>query len=374
MILDSVWAATLLLFVAYATSDPPGPPFPGPAWAVWPAAVLVAVPLIARRRWPLAVLAWVAAAGAGAMALGVAGAGVLAATFAPAALALGTVGSRERPSRSVPALAVTLLVVAGAVSFFYAVRLPRLPPVAMAEASLWFPGELAAALVVLVACWATGVLVRWRRGIAAELAHAAVLDERLRIARELHDIIGHSMSLISVKATVANHLAGTRPEEAREALTVIERTSRTAMADIRRSLGALRTPGDAAAELTPAPGLADVPRLVEAARSAGVEVGLRVHGVGELPPALGLTVHRIVQEALTNVLRHSGATHGQVVVEAVDGELRVAVTDDGRGDTLSGGGLGLAGIRERVQLYGGSTAAGPRPGGGFAVEARLPYP
>ncbi len=369
-----MWAAALLLFVAYATSDPPGPPFPGPAWAVWPAAVLVAVPLIARRRWPLAVLAWVAAAGAGAMALGVAGAGVLAATFAPAALALGTVGSRERPSRSVPALAVTLLVVAGAVSFFYAVRLPRLPPVAMAEASLWFPGELAAALVVLVACWATGVLVRWRRGIAAELAHAAVLDERLRIARELHDIIGHSMSLISVKATVANHLAGTRPEEAREALTVIERTSRTAMADIRRSLGALRTPGDAAAELTPAPGLADVPRLVEAARSAGVEVGLRVHGVGELPPALGLTVHRIVQEALTNVLRHSGATHGQVVVEAVDGELRVAVTDDGRGGTLSGGGLGLAGIRERVQLYGGSTVAGPRPGGGFAVEARLPYP
>ncbi|MEV4706864.1 histidine kinase [Actinoplanes sp. NPDC049316] len=374
MFLDAAWAVALLLFVAYATSDPPGPPYPGPVWAVWLAAVLVAVPVIVRRRWPLAALAWVAAAGAGAMVLGVAGAGVLAATFTPAALALYTVGSRERPARSVPALALTLLVVAGAIRLFYAVRLPEPPPVTAAEVPLWFPGELAAALIVLVACWTTGVLVRWRRGISADLARAAVLDERLRIARELHDIIGHSMSVISVKATVANHLAGSRPEEAREALTVIERTSRTAMADIRRSLGALRTPEDVPAELAPAAGLAEVPQLVTEARAAGVETSLTVDGVGELPPALGLGVYRIVQEALTNVLRHSGAGHCRVVVEAADGELRVAVTDDGRGGTPSGGGLGLAGIRERVQLYGGSTLAGPRPGGGFAVEARIPYP
>lgn len=374
MILDSAWAAALLLFVAYSASDPPGPHYPGPVWAVWAAAVLVAVPVVVRRRRPLAVLAWVTAAGATAMVLGVAGAGVLASTFTPAALALYTVASRERPARSVPALVLTLLVVSGAVGFFYAVRLPELPPVSAAEVPLWFPGELAAALIVLAACWTTGALVRWRRGIAARLAEAAVVDERLRIARELHDIIGHSMSLISVKATVANHLADSRPEQVREALTVIEQTSRTALADIRRSIGVLRTAGDAPAELVPTAGLPEVPRLVAAARAAGVEADLRVHGVGELPAALGLGVYRIVQEALTNVVRHSGAAHCRVVVEAVDGTLRVDVTDDGRGGTPAGGGHGLAGIRERAQLYGGTTVAGPRAGGGFAVEVRIPYP
>ena len=374
MILDSAWAAALLLFVAYSASDPPGPHYPGPVWAVWVAAVLVAAPVVVRRRRPLAVLAWVAAAGAAAMVLGLTGAGVLAATFTPAALALYTVAARERPARAIPALALTLLVASGAVWFFYAVRLPELPPAGGAEVPLWLPGELAAALLVLTAAWTTGALVRWRRGIAARLAEAAVVDERLRIARELHDIIGHSMSLISVKATVANHLADSRPEQVREALTVIEQTSRTALADIRRSIGVLRTAEDAPAELAPTAGLPEVPQLVAAARAAGVDVDLRVHGVGELPPGLGLAVYRIVQEGLTNVVRHSGAAHCRVLVEAVDGTLRVDVTDDGRGGTPAGGGHGLAGIRERAQLYDGTTVAGPRADGGFAVEVRIPYP
>ncbi|GAA3163372.1 sensor histidine kinase [Nonomuraea salmonea] len=206
-------------------------------------------------------------------------------------------------------------------------------------------------------------------------------DERRRIARELHDVIGHSMSLIAVKATVANHVADARPQEARAALAIIEQTSRSTLAEIHRVLGLLRSDGDP--RLTqeethlPVPGVADLPGLADHARSAGVEVDLTVHEEAELPAAVAMSIYRIVQQALTNVITHAAPTHCSVSVHINPRETTIEVLDDGprhgRPPRTGPGGHGLIGMRERVKLYGGTFSAGPRPEGGFRVAARLPY-
>jgi signal transduction histidine kinase len=192
------------------------------------------------------------------------------------------------------------------------------------------------------------------------------------------------MSLIAVKATIANHVADERPQEVRDALQIIEATSRTALTELRRTLGALRTDPDRA----PAPGVAELPSLVEAATSAGIEVQLDVRGVADLPEGVGLAVFRIVQEALTNVVKHAGATRCRVTVAGAPDAIVIEVVDDGRGgdDSVGGGaaggragdgsgaggrGQGLIGMRERVALYGGELRAAPDPAGGWAVRARL---
>ncbi|MCW3819467.1 sensor histidine kinase [Micromonospora sp. DR5-3] len=382
LITDLVWALVLLLLVAYTVTDPPGPAYPGPWWAVWATAGLVALPVVARRRWPLAVLAVVLVVAASATAVGVAGAGMLMMEFVPAATALYTVAAALPPRRSVPALLAALAVPAAAIAVFYAARLPSLPTAAGSEVPLWAPGEIGVTGALLAICWSVGRLVGWRRDLAARLArsqaHTAVVDERLRIARELHDIVGHSMSLISVKATVANHLADSRPDEVRAALAVIEKTSRTALADLRRAVGILRTEGagEPGVELAPTAGPAQLADLVSNAEGTGVRVRLRVDGVDDLPQALGLTAYRVVQEALTNVIRHAAPTTCRVDVEGSAGTLRIEVTDDGPPDPTGatpGTGRGLAGMRERVAIYGGSMIAEPRPEGGFRVCALLPY-
>ncbi|MCI4065763.1 sensor histidine kinase [Micromonospora sp. R77] len=382
LVTDLLWAVLLVLLVAYTVTDPPGPAYPGPAGVVWSTAALVALPVAVRRRWPLVVLAAVSLTAATATAAGVAGAGMLVVEFLPAATALYTVAVALPARRSVPALLAGLAPAAAAVAVFYAARLPALPPVADAEVPLWAPGEIGVTVALLAIFWSVGRLVRWRRDVAARLArslaHAAVVDERLRIARDLHDIVGHSMSLIAVKATVANHLADTRPEEVRAALAVIEETSRSGLADLRRALGVLRAEGTGEvvpADLAPAAGPAELAELVERAEDAGVRVTLRVGGVDDLRPALGLTAYRVVQEALTNVIRHAAPTTCRVAVEVVAGVLRVEVTDDGppdRAATLPGAGRGLVGMRERVVLYGGTLTTGPRPEGGFRVHASVP--
>ncbi len=209
-------------------------------------------------------------------------------------------------------------------------------------------------VVFLVAGWVAGAVVRWRREVAAQRARAAVADERLRIARDLHDIVGHSMSVIAVKATVANHVAATRPDQVQAALTDIEEISRAALEETRRLLNTFK-PG-----LEPVPGLAQLGALCDSARAAGVETTLDVRAEDAVPEAVALTAYRIVQEALTNVVRHAAAGSCRVAVFTRENGLAVEVTDDGRDAPREPrAGHGLTGMRERVALYGGTLSAGP---------------
>lgn len=214
------------------------------------------------------------------------------------------------------------------------------------------------------------------RGQAAATARAAS-DERLRIAQELHDVVAHSLGVIAVQAGVGAHVFDTDPDQARRALEHISRTSRSSLAEIRQLLGVIRA-DDGTQQLAPAPDLAELPRLVAEVERAGLPVDLRLRlGSVELPVGLELAAYRIVQESLTNSLRHAAAAHATVDVHDDRGTLVVEVTDDGRGPVPSpaGGttGHGLVGIRERAALCGGTLDAGPGPGGGFRVVARLPY-
>jgi signal transduction histidine kinase len=201
-------------------------------------------------------------------------------------------------------------------------------------------------------------------------AREAVSAERLRIAREMHDVVAHSMSLIAVKAAVGNHVALEQPAEAREALRVIEDTSRETLAELRRMLGVLRD-GTGVPALAPAPTLDDLRTLAERAEQAGPSVDLAVEGLDELPGGVGQSVYRIVQEALTNVVKHAGATTCRIRVTGGEGEVSIEVRDDGRGGSATPG-HGLIGMRERVAVYGGDFSAEPAEAG-FRVFARLPY-
>ena len=207
-----------------------------------------------------------------------------------------------------------------------------------------------------------------------EDAKRAVAEERLRIAQELHDVVAHSMGVIAVQAGVGAHVIDTDPDEAKRSLEAISHTSRSTLVEIRRMLGVLRE--DEAAAYEPAPGLADLDRLVRDVGGAGLEVDVQSEGARcELPPGVDCTAYRIVQEALTNVLKHAGRARATVVVGYDDGALRLEIADDGRGvnGRAETAGHGLLGMRERVGVYGGSFEAGPRTGGGFRVAVRLPY-
>jgi signal transduction histidine kinase len=208
-----------------------------------------------------------------------------------------------------------------------------------------------------------------------EEAKRAVSDERLRIAQELHDVVAHSMGVIAVQAGVGAHVIDKDPAEAKKALEAISTTSRGTLVEIRRILGVLRE--DDNAQYQPAPGLANLDWIVRDMASAGIEVDVTVQGGEdcELPPGVDLTAFRIVQEALTNVLKHAGPAKASVLVAYEPEALRLEIVDDGRGvnGRASGGGHGLLGMRERVGVYGGAFEAGPRAGGGFKVAVRLPY-
>ncbi|XTZ16822.1 sensor histidine kinase [Micromonospora echinospora] len=207
------------------------------------------------------------------------------------------------------------------------------------------------------------------------LAEQAVADERRRIARELHDVVAHHVSVMGVLATGARRVLRRDPDAADEAIATIEDTSRSTLREMRRLLDVLRT-DEPAAELTPQPGLAGIESLVEQVREAGLPVTLTVEGTpGPLEEGVTLTVYRIVQEALTNALQHAGPATAQVALTFGDVSLDVEVTDTGRGpglDTPDRIGHGLVGMRERVGLYGGVLRTGRRPGGGFQVSATLP--
>ena len=251
------------------------------------------------------------------------------------------------------------------------------------------PSDVAAAVVFLVGPWAVGSVLRQRSaraeeaiGRAAQLerdqavAEAAAVDaERTRIARELHDIVSHSISVVTIQTQAVRRRLG--PEHAREAadLAAVEATAREALAEMRRLFGVLRGGGESAS-LAPQPGLAELPRLVEKAAAGDTAVRLEVEGEPyELPPGADLAAYRIAQEGLTNALRHSGASTVQVRVRYAPHEVTVEVVDDGAGlaatDPRSHG-HGLVGVRERVALYDGTVEVSDVPGGGVRLLATIP--
>src|SRR5690349_1872076 len=244
------------------------------------------------------------------------------------------------------------------------------------------------ALLVLVPTAAVAVGMRgWRqragdsaeRLLRVEAEHEAqtrraVEAERARIAGELHDVVTHNVSVMVVQAGAARSVLASSPDEAREALLSVEASGRTAMSELRHLLGLLAPPGGDEAVLVPQPGAGQVPSLVERVRAAGLSVELSVTGARDLPPGVDLAAYRVVQEALTNVIKHAGTARAAVVLEYRPDDLLITVTDDGRPVPGSGGpgGRGLIGLRERIGLYGGELDAGPRPGGGWRVRARIP--
>ncbi|TCC02015.1 sensor histidine kinase [Kribbella soli] len=289
---------------------------------------------------------------------------LLAAAYVLYVVALTRSSNRPLSSRR-------LIGLAGAVGFVVLL----LAMVAGAPAGQARPALVLTGIAALYGAWVLGQVVRDRRAAAARaaqvLAEQAVAAERLRIARELHDIVAHSMGLIAVKAGVANHVLRVRPEEVSDALSVIESTSRDALVELRHMLGLLRT-SDEPVDLAPPAGLAALPDLVSRVESTGVQVELQVDVPEPLPEAVGLTVHRIVQECLTNVTKHARAARCRIAITGAANAVQLEVSDDGAGGAVVEG-HGLIGIRERVSVYGGSYRAGPRAGGGFEVVVRLPY-
>ena len=362
----------VLAVVAVWSVNVIGTAFAGPTWlkVVWP--LLIGAPLALRRRAPL--LGWaVIWAGVSLQALitGNSPEGVeLIFVFG--------VGSYSVAAYSPLRRAVAGLAVAAAGATVYG--LANHDTMSGNTGNLWSDAFFATAIL---AAWLAGVFVRGRRETAAHAARTAaaerqaeraVADERARMARELHDIVSHNLSVVILQAAGAQ--AAGSPDAG--TLEKIERSGRQALVEMRRLLGVLRQPDDQPGppRLSPQPGIADLAALAEGVRAAGLPVRLDIDGdPAQLPIVVNISAYRIVQEALTNVLKHAGKASAQVSVRCGTGEVVIEITDDGTGppaDRQNDGGHGLAGMRERVALFGGELAAGPRPAGGFAVRARLP--
>jgi signal transduction histidine kinase len=393
LVVDAVAAVLAMLVIAFGLRVWHGPRFVMPTAGLAGASVAATLPVAVRRLWPLPVLAVVTAAVA----------------------ALTAVGRAP----------LTSDLMLGMASYMAAVRLPRPTAVVAlvaAEAAI-FAGLLTAAatahtqnvmlhsMLACAAMWFVGTGVRERRRYRAGLAEQerqqqraeeersghALAEERLRIARELHDVLAHSLSVVTVQAGVGRRVGAARPAEALRALRCVEEASRGALDEVRRVLCLLRSddePGETpaveadpgipvrGAALSPAPGLGDLDGLAAMVRSAGIPVGLDLTGdVTTVPPAAALTAYRIVQEALTNVVRHASGAEAAVRVGIGHAGVRIRVTDTGR-DPWAGttslangdgaGGHGIAGMRERAAIFGGTLEAGPLPAGGFQVAAFLP--
>ena len=339
--------------------------------------LLVASAAVAfRRRYPMAVLAVTAAATAGWLAAR----HPYGPVFLPLCVAVYTAAastSRER----FPALAAG---VGGLLVALVAVG------VADGRERLWdeVPNQLPRVLLAWVTLLGVPLWVGWaarvRRGQAAAERTRRADEERLRVARELHDVVSHSIAMINFRAGVALHVLDRRPGEARAALEAILAGSAGAMQELRSALGVLRQGGGSAR--APVPGLAQLRDLVAAVADAGRKVELVVEGdPAELPPAVDLAAYRVVQESLTNVVKHAGPAATTVRIAYAPGQLVVEITNDAPDPTASSApelnahptadtavGSGIAGMRERVVAAGGELVAGPRPGGGFQVTARLP--
>ena len=349
----------------------------GPAFDLT-VAVLACLPIILLRRWPLPLFAVAALIGGAEAALGVVSlplGGVLA-------LAMYFVAVRLSWRTSACAAAAALLALGGGLLYARLVMERAVVGAAAIDGA-----------VPLIAAWSIGVSVatrqRYLTGLARqeereraarrERAHQEVREERIRIARDLHDIVAHSLGVMTVQAGVGRRLLAKRPEEIEGTLESIEMVGRTAQDELRVVLGLLRDGEPEAASLAPAPRLADLKELAETVRAAGTPVEVHISGVGRvLSPALELSIYRVVQEALTNVVKHAPGARSTVVVELSADSVRVEVTDDGRstvsfpGAGTPGGGHGIIGMRERLGAFGGSLATEFLPDGGFRVLGRVP--
>jgi signal transduction histidine kinase len=349
-----------------------------PHAAIIPLAAAQGVMLLARRRAPTAVLAGTTAVGVLLIVAGYPGGSAIFGACC-AAYAVAVYGSGDEGAD----VAVTLRHAAVVAIAAIALGVASVAPGARGQSGTW--GVLAVSALV-AASWVLGYAIRTRRAYIAELkaraarleaeegerAARAVVDERLRIARELHDVIGHSISLITIQAEAAARSARTNPDAVPGFLTRISAASRQALAEMRHVLAVLRP--DAEAELSPQPGLADLSELVERLTAGGVETRLDVEPM-DLPPGVALTVYRIVQESLTNVLKHAGpGARAAVNVVRSESSVRVSVHDDGAGPSgpAASTAHGIVGMCERAAVYGGTLRTGARAGGGFEVEALIP--
>jgi signal transduction histidine kinase len=246
----------------------------------------------------------------------------------------------------------------------------------------WLPGRIAATTLGILVVFGLSEAIRSRREGFRELRRRVadrkqteLQAERVRIARELHDVLAHSLSQINVQAGVGLHLLDRQPDKARDALASIKETSKTALDEVRSVLGVLRAEdgADPGAPLVPEPDLARLPGLVSSVSSQGVQVELS-DTTTDVPKPVQLALYRIVQESLTNIVRHAGASRATVTVDETDRDYHAEIVDNGSGahPSTAGGGRGLLGMRERAELLGGALVAGPRPGGGFAVSATIP--
>ena len=328
-------------------------------WFAAPALALIVLPLLARRRWPFGAAAcvWLIAAVVSFAdgRLVVFTSGVYAAGMASAFLLGQLADGRQRR------IGLAILLGGSAIIVYH-------DPDHSAGDFLFSPGLFAIA-------WLAGFALR-ERAVRVEAAEAsarvAVAEERARIARELHDIVAHSVGVMVLQTGAVRHRLPAGDDQ--DALRDVERTGRTALAEMRRLLGAMRREGDEV-DLAPQPGLENLGALVEAFGRAGLPVRLEVDGeAAPLPRALDLSAYRIIQEGLTNALKHAHASQADVVLRYRPEELQIDVRDDGRGTAAEGDGHGhgLVGIRERVKLFGGEMSVGALSGGGFALSTRLP--
>jgi signal transduction histidine kinase len=340
-------------------------------WFALPAIALVVLPLLARRRFPFAapVAVWLLAAALSFVdgRLVVFTVGVFVAGMAAAFL----LGNLRDPLQARIGLAAVL---SGAAIVVY--NDPR-----------HSPGEFVFIPILFAILWLAGFALRERaaqaeaaeeRATHAEreresAARIAVAEERARIARELHDVVAHAVSVMVLQVGAVRHNLPAALEEEKDGLRGVEQAGRTALSEMRRLLGAMRRDGDDL-ELAPQPGLGRLDSLVEEVGRAGLPVRLHVDGEPTpLPRAIDLSAYRIVQEGLTNVLKHARASHADVTVRYGPDDLHIEVRDDGEGGSASDGvGHGLVGVRERVKIYGGEMSAGPANGGGFVLSTRLP--
>ena len=360
--------ALLAAFVAvFAEAEVIAGSVPGPRAAEIPLALVLGVPLLARRRYPLATLLVVCSSLVVQWAVGIDLFNYLA-TVVAGLVVIYSAGAHLAPRRSLPACA-----------YAYA---------AVAVSALHGAGGLAWGLILVGGAWLGGYAIRDRRLHAAELeqlnraleqardehTRTALAEERTRIARELHDVVAHAVSVMVVQAGAAEQVLPGELSPAREALLAVQQTGRQALVELRRLLGVLRA-HDTQASRDPQPGLDDLDALAQQVRDAGLDVAFRVErAANSVPPGLDLAAYRIVQEALTNTLKHAHATRADVVVRIGPQTLELEVVDDGRGAGTNGNGRGhgLVGMRERALLYGGELEARSLDGRGFAVRARLP--
>lgn len=343
-----------------------------PASLAAPALALVVLPLLWRRRFPFAAPAavWLFAAALSFVDPRLPG---LPVPYLAGLAAAAMLGSVRDPVKARLGLGVVL---AGSAAIVFNSPAPR------SSEQLYIP-------LIFAVAWLAGFLLRGRAEQAeaaeeragraererAAAARLAVAEERTRIARELHDVVAHTVSVMVLQVGAVRLELPASLEDDREALRGVETTGRAALAEMRRVLGALRHDGDEV-ELAPQPGLDDLGDLLERVGQAGVPVRLNVEGEPTpLPRAIDLSAYRIVQEGLTNTLKHARASRADVVLRYGEHDLEIEVSDDGdagAGAAGNGHGHGLVGVRERVTVYGGEMRAGPAPGGGFVLAARLP--